>query len=219
MGIRATVLANMIPLFPCESLLSLSYPDMVMSQEELEAITGWRAEKETDFGQWHRRDHPLPDTEEVFSRLGVRTVRYVDIVASRGVEEIVDLNRPCELGQHDVVLDAGTTEHCANIWQATVNAAHAVKPGGFIIHTPPLSMLNHGFYCPQPTFYADLYEQNGWEVVGLYGTDFNEYLNVPYFQRFKCIGGLSLYVIARRRDDRPLNYPTQRKYLKNPRLA
>ncbi len=45
----------------------------------------------------------------------------VDLVASRGGERILDLNGPLEadlVGGFDVVLDAGTMEHCFNVGQA-----------------------------------------------------------------------------------------------------
>jgi len=218
MGIKALGLTAIKRFTPCDSLLSLSYPDMVMSQDELEGVAGFRTFCETDYGGWHGRKHKLPDTAEVFAKLGVKQTRYVDIAASRGVEDIVDLNAPADLGQHDIVLDCGTTEHCANIWQATVIAANAVKVGGVIVHTPPLTMLNHGFYCPQPTFYFDLYTQNGWRIEAMLLTDGEQFADAPRTARFKAPPEFSVYVIAKRLTDTPLTYPTQTKYLNNPGL-
>jgi len=220
MGIRPAALKLIAGFFPAKRVLSLSYPDLVMSQDELEAIVGFRTEKESMCGAWHGRKHPLPETAEAFSRLGVEELRCVDIVASRGIEEIADLNYPQDFGAYDMVLDCGTTEHCANIWQATVNAAQAVKVGKVILHTPPLSMVNHGFWCPQPTFYADLYQQNGWDVLAMMLTDgaHAEELN-NWTARFKVPPEVSLYVAARRTHDEPLKYPTQTKYLRNPTLT
>ena len=203
---------------PLGRVLSLSYPDIVASQDELEAACGFRTQKETDFGRWHGRAHPLPDTEEVLTRMGATSWRFVDIVASRGVEEICDLNLPHDFGPHDTVIDPGTTEHCANIWQATVNAASAVAPGGVVMHIVPLTMTNHGFWCPQPTFYWDFYSQNGWEVEFIGASDGREVQALNPTARIKLQPELMLYALARRRGNEPLKMPTQTKYLNNPGL-
>ncbi|HMM52292.1 MAG TPA: hypothetical protein PKD87_11830 [Burkholderiaceae bacterium] len=217
MGITVAAL-RLLAARPLGRVLSLSYPDMVMSQDDLQRECGFRTQRETQHGRWHGRDHPLPETEEVFARLGATSWRFVDIVASRGVEEIRDLNEPQEFGEHDTVIDPGTTEHCANFWQATLNAAHAVAPGGRILHTPPLTMTNHGFVCPQPTFYWDLYSQNGWEVECLAASNGLDVVSLHPTKRVQLPAELSLYVVARRRTDAALRAPTQTKYLNNPSL-
>jgi len=219
MGINALGLSNIKKFMPCDSLLSLSYPDMVMSQDELKTITGFQTTAETDFGRWHGRHHRLPETDEVFRKLGINTIRYVDIVASRGREEIFDLNQPQDFGKYDIVLDCGTTEHCANIWQATINAANAVKPGGVIFHTPPLTMLNHGFYCIQPTFYHDLYTQNNWKIELMIVTNGSNSSEVHPTARFQASSECSIYVIAKRLSAEPLKFPIQNKYLTNSSLS
>ncbi len=219
MGLKAFGLSLLKPYLPAERVLSLSYPDLVTTQDELEKVWGIRTFAERGFGKWHGVMHPLPETEEAFSKMGTKEFRCVDIVASRGVEEIWDLNEPQDFGEFDLVLDGGTTEHCANFWQATVNAAHAVKVGGVIFHTPPLTMLNHGFVCPQPTFYVDLYTQNGWSIEKLLISDGVRFCDAPRSGRFTVKAEQSLYVIARRLNPAKLKYPTQGKYLKNPTLS
>lgn len=220
MGIRPAALKMLARCFPVRSILSLSYPDLVMSQEDLEDIAGIRTRSEVDAGAWHPGiSHRLPDTLEAFRLLGVEEFRCVDIVQSRGVEEVADLNEPQDFGAYDMVLDCGTTEHCANVWQATVNAAQAVKVGGVILHTPPITMVNHGFWCPQPTFYADLYRQNGWKLLGMVLSDGEQIKPIEQpFARMLVSQELSLYVMARRTNDAPLRYPMQTKYLRNPSL-
>lgn len=218
MGLKAFGLHTLKPYLPAKRVLSLGYPDLVLSQDELHRVTGFRTLAETDNGKWHGLDHKLPETGEVLARLGTEALRCIDIVASRGVEEVFDLNQPQDFGQYDLVLDCGTTEHCANFWQATINAANAVREDGLIFHTPPLTMLNHGFVCPQPTFYHDLYTQNGWKIELLLATDGNQFCAVPMTDRFNAPAEFSLYVIARRLNPRPMTYPTQTKYLRNPLL-
>lgn len=199
---------------PAESVLSLSYPDLVMTQDEFESITGFRTEKtRQDVAALHHKADSAPDTEEAMRRLGVKSFRCVDIVRIRGNEEIRDLNTEQDMGKHDLVLDCGTTEHCANFWQATVNAANAVKVGGVVFHAPPLTMVNHGFVCPQPTFYQDLYEQNGWDVQGIYATDGERVSLVERVRRMHGLrSDLMLIVIARRLTEAPMKYPVQSKY-------
>jgi hypothetical protein len=199
-------------------VLALSYPDIVASAEEVERLFGVRVERFTDFGRWHGVDFPLPETAEFFRAIGAR-LECVDIRPSRGIERVVDLNLPCDLGRYDAVLDAGTTEHCFNIGQALINAASAVAPGGWIFHSPPLSMANHGFYNLNPTLLHDFYTQNGWSLEELFGANRDGKFKPPATERFVAPAEASLYCIARRASDAPLRYPTQTKYLRNPDLA
>ncbi len=218
MGLRAFGLRVLRPFLPAKRVLSLSYPDMVMTQNELEIVGGVRTFGETDAGSWHKVDHKLPETVEAFRKMGTEEFRCVDIVASRNCEEVVDLNYPVGLGSYDLVLDPGTTEHCANFWQATANAANAVREGGIIFHAPPLTMMNHGFFCPQPTFYHDFYTQNGWKIEVMVATNGEQAAEIPMTGRFTCPMELALYVVARRLHVAPLVFPTQTKYLLHPAL-
>lgn len=218
MGLKALGLSILKPYLPAKRVLSLSYPDLVCTQDELEKVWGIRTLAERDYGKWHGLNHPLPETVEAFSKMGTEVFNCVDIVASRGVEDVCDLNEAQSFGRFDLVLDAGTTEHCANFWQATVNAAHAVEVGGVIFHSPPLTMLNHGFVCVQPTFYFDLYTQNGWQLEHMIITNGVTYQEAPRTNRFKVDPEQSLYVVARRLTNTMMRYPMQSKYLKNPAL-
>jgi hypothetical protein len=218
MGLKALGLSLLRPYLPAEKVLSLSYPDLVTTQDELEKVWGIRTLAERPYGKWHGLDHDLPETVEAFSKMGTKEFCCVDIVASRGVEDVYDLNEPHNFGEFDLVLDAGTTEHCPNFWQATANAANAVKVGGIIMHTPPLTMLNHGFVCPQPTFYFDLYTQNGWQIEKMIITNGVQMCEAPRTNRFKVDAEQSIYVIAKRLVPGPVKYPMQSKYLKNPAL-
>jgi len=219
MGLRAFGLGMLSAYLPAERVLSLSYPDLLVSQAMLEQIWGVRTFAERDFGKWHGLQHPIPETAEAFARKGTKEFRCVDAVPSRGIEEVCDLNEPQDFGEYDLVIDAGTTEHCANFWQATVNAANAVKVGGVIFHTPPLTMINHGFVCPQPTFYYDTYTQNGWALEKMVLSNGEKWCDSPRINRFNMDPDYSIYVIARRLTDAPMKCPTQSKYLNNPKLA
>lgn len=216
MGIKTSSLGVIVKL-KAKDVLSLSYPDLVMSVDECEQITGIRGEKRNDSNRWHNKQEELPETLEIFNKLGMN-LTCVDIVASRDVETVVDLNYPHDLGKFDLVLDCGTTEHCFNIGQALMNAANAVKEGGYILHTPPLSMTNHGFYCLQPTLFYDFYTQNGWEVQFIAGELNNKWFEIPAVNRVKVPAEASLLVLAKRTNSNQLIYPMQSKYLSNPNL-
>lgn len=202
---------------PGSRVLSLGYPDIVVPAPEVERLFGIRIDDVTPFGRWHGVDFPLPETLSVFRALGA-TLQCVDIHPSRGVEQVVDLNRPCDLGAHDVVIDAGTVEHCFNIGQAILNAAGAVDAGGCILHAPPLSMANHGFYNLNPTLLHDFYEQNGWKIELLCGVGKAGRFEVPATARFAAPAEASLLFLASRPRRDPLVAPVQSKYLKNPGL-
>lgn len=192
-------------------VLALGYPDLLMTPAEAARILGRPVPATaTEFGARHKLAIPLAETGAVFAALGVR-LRCVDLRPSRGVEDSVDLNLPQYLGLFDLVIDAGTIEHCANIGQALLNAAGAVRPGGYVFHSPPLSMANHGYYGVHPALLVDFYQHNGWDVRHLSGFC----VRPPYDpvvvhprQRFAPPAGTALYFLAQRTDDRALSWPT-----------
>ena len=121
------------------------------------------------------------------------------------------------VGRYRLVLDLGTLEHCFNIGQGMMNAAQAVVPGGYVVHTNPMSMFNHGFYNLNPTFYYDFYTQNGFEILflsALQNTPGNcDFREVPPVARFgSTLENAALVVVARRKLDQPIVWPVQSKY-------
>jgi hypothetical protein len=122
------------------------------------------------------------------------------------------------LGKFDLVIDAGTIEHCFNIGQAIINAANAVNEGGAIFHTPPMSMVNHGFYNISPTLLFDFYMQNGWNVEFCCGSCPRGMYDINPYLRYAVPPESSIFFVARRTNMNPLSFPTQQKYLKNPDL-
>jgi hypothetical protein len=216
-GITVFALEALASWLPGSRVLSLGYPDLVMPAAEVRRVLGVEPARFTDFGRWHGADYALPETVSVFEQVGA-SLDCVDIVASRGVERLVDLNLPCELGAYDVVIDAGTVEHCFNVGQAILNAANAVDAGGCVFHMPPLSMVNHGFYNLNPTLLHDFYAQNGWDIELLEGVTRDGRFAAPAAARFVAPAEASLLFIASRRERAALRLPTQAKYLKNPAL-
>jgi SAM-dependent methyltransferase len=209
MALLKSCLTVLAPHLKDARILSLGYPDLAVSADDIHNILGVRPTVFQELTHY-------PETVHVFEQLGC-SLRCVDIVRSRRVEEVLDMNHPHDLGQYDLVLDAGTIEHCFNIAQALFNAANAVKPGGRVFHTPPMSMLNHGFYNVCPTMLFDFYTQNGWEIehlavmenLGRGGA-----LPMHHTGRFKSPSETVIHCLARRDTDAPLKFPRQTKYMK-----
>lgn len=202
---------NLIAPYLEGEVLSLGYPDLDITADAAEKLFGYRPTKFTEAHTWHGRKDPLPDSEELFAKLGAR-LTVVDFTSDRGMERIADLNEPHDLGKFDLVIDPGTLEHCFNIGQAFLNACNAVKAGGKILHLNPMTMLNHGFYNLNPTLYHDFYLQNGWEI--------NDCSVIKSFEpkpeatrRFQMQPEYLIRVLATRHTEDELKFPIQTKYL------
>jgi len=192
-------------------VLSLGYPDLAVSPEKIEKLFGYKPTRFTDANKRHDMKDRLPDSEELFEKLGVN-LTVVDYIRERGIEKIANLNEPHDFGKFDLVIDPGTLEHCFNIGQAMLNAANAVKVGGRVFHISPMTMLNHGFFNICPTFHHDFYSQNGWVIEDMSATPASP-------QAVKVTGRFSIHMeyvircLARKQTDAPLKFPIQTKYL------
>jgi hypothetical protein len=154
-------------------MLCLGYPDMLVTDAQLASLCGpeilksiaWRDDSDKILG-WHGLRQSMarvPETKGAFARMGIEC-DFVDIVASRGFEIVVDLNQPAPaemLGQYDIVYDGGTMEHCFNVGQVMRNIFGFAKTGGLIVHVNPINYYNHGFFNFNPTFYYDWYVRSG----------------------------------------------------------
>lgn len=80
-----------------------------------------------------------------------------------------DLNRPLRLDRRfDVITNIGTAEHVFDIARVFRTAHEVAAPNGLMIHTAPFTgWWNHGFFSIHPTFYFDLAEANGYDLVAL----------------------------------------------------
>lgn len=215
MALNKDALKVLAPHLRGKKVLSLGYPDLLIDQKDADEILGINPSRFTDNGAWHGVKHKLPETVEAFSLLG-STLDCVDVHQSRGIERIVDLNEAHDLGSYDLVIDAGTIEHVANIGQALMNAAKAVKVGGQIFHTSPMTMLNHGFFNICPTFFYDFYTQNEWEIEHLTARGPSSFKWSKIY-RFQAPSETSIFCLARKKSEE-LIWPTQSKYLQNPEL-
>lgn len=119
---------------------------------------------------------------------------------------------------YDIVIDNGSLEHCFNIGNAFFNCIKLVNEGGIIFHINPLAMGNHGFYNLNPTLYYDLYSQNGFKVLEIFGVGSNSdkvYQLPPtnLFQMHKLNEPCKIVVISQKIANKSaLNYPVQTKY-------
>jgi hypothetical protein len=209
--------------------LLLAYPDMIVPRAALAQAIGEEAladlPQRSDAAQtWEYHGlagigDALYESVAVLERLGVDST-IVDAARLRGMERVVDLNfpLPADLARNfDLVVDTGTCEHCFNVAQAFVNACEALDVNGMLVHAAPLTRINNGFWSFNPTIYPDFFEANGFELQLLTGVAGNiregfHPFNVDPFARFEAPAGAALYVVAQRREVRPLRWPVQRKY-------
>ena len=215
MGLSIHALRSLRPYLKNASVLSLGYPDILASREECEDLFAVVLNETMDVPTMHRVKGPLVETTELMKALGSK-FECIDVVNWRGFEKILDLNYPHELGSFDLVIDPGTTEHCFNIGQAMLNAANAVKVGGRIYHSHPMTMLNHGFYNVCPTMVQDFYTQNGWTIEVLearIGESFVPITEAGAMARKVTVSNeAGLISIARRNNGAPMQFPLQRRY-------
>lgn len=206
---------------PGMKIASMGYPDIIMEKGFLQELYGARinlVEDRKDSEQICKRhgikSRKIPDAESFFSLMDCE-LRVYDIVKERGCEILLDLNEHMEqCQQYDIVLDVGTVEHCFNIAQAVKNMAMMVKVGGHILHENPFNCGNHGFYNLNPTWYADFYEANGFEVVKclLVSRD-GRGAEAERSSRFIFTGEeVNTFVLAKRLQAKGFVFPVQRKY-------
>jgi hypothetical protein len=116
---------------------------------------------------------------------------------------------------YDIIFDIGTLEHCFNISQAMQSISLFCKTDGLIIHSNPMTMLNHGFYNLNPTFYYDFYTYNNYEfLTSIMGVGEGVgFVDLPQTQRFNSDAKV-VCCIVRKTKDSTIVWPMQSKYKK-----
>lgn len=205
-------------LAPCRALF-LGYPDLLLNEQfDVKEADDWQR-----IAAWHGWDGPIYDTDAVLREFGIDAT-YIDIHASRGPELIYDLNEtiPWVAPKFDVVVDAGTIEHCFNIATAMWNVRKLCVVGGHMLHGNPISMTGHGFYNLSPTFYADWARHNGDIIItalilaGRIGA--RDVYEMPMTKRFSPPAKANSLVLIKRGEGWGRGWPMQGKYLENPDL-
>ncbi len=170
----------------------------------------------------------LPVTEEavqggyaaMFRSLGFSRVEALDASDYQGADIVHDLNAPLPTGltdMADLVIDPGTLEHVFDYAQAMRSVIQMLKVGGAVFHTSPLNWLNHGYYCPSPVLFHDVYAANGFRNITVYKRDFAD--NIPREWCPKWHDTIILqhrrflmYVVAWKEKEVPFTAPVQRRF-------
>lgn len=190
--------------------LSAAFPDLLIAREDIllpDEFCVVRQDTEELQGH-HSWGLPIYDTRKVFAGLGLE-LDVIDREAIEGSERIVDLNIASDLGEFDLVIDPGTSEHCFNIAQVAINLANAVKVGGFISQAIPMSMFNHGYYNLNPKWFLDFYPQNGFEIVD-FGLRHSGGIYGPLLRDARYCGvseNAVLTCLAKRKEIKPFIFP------------
>jgi len=203
-------------LKPGMRIASMGYPDLIAPIPDIPGLT-YRDDSEAICKRHGLSPRQIPDAGSYFGLMGCKLDVY-DIVRERGCEILCDLNERLDPAlkafNYDIVLDVGTAEHVFNIGQAMKNMSRMVKMGGYIIHENPFCMGNHGFYGLNPTFFADFYAVNGFELLEckLVNRQGDAY-SVPPTKRFRAVGEeMNVFAMARRVVIQTFVWPVQSKY-------
>lgn len=127
----------------------------------------------------------------------------------------VNLNDGTWVGQYHLVLDHGTLEHCSRFSTALETAVNSVEVGGYIIHTDPINMINHGYFGINPIFWRDFYiQENGFELKSLRCIlpDFT-YAAINFGHKdWSCPRDACCQVLAKRVTHCAIKWPIQGRY-------
>jgi hypothetical protein len=230
------MIAKLAQLLPApRRMLCLGYPDMLVTEAQIARICGPDALARIEFRgdsesilRWHGltgQMQRVAESRSVFAALGIET-DFVDIVASRGFEIVLNLNLPAPAemeGRYDLVYDGGTMEHCFNVGQVMRNIFAFARIGGYIVHANPINYYNHGFYNFNATFYHDWYVQSGNAVVSPYYAVHGPVLarqlaTLDATRGYVAPERSSLLVAAMKTKAETPSWPTQTKYLLNSEL-
>jgi hypothetical protein len=212
-------------------ILSLGYPDILIEREKLTALVGrdsfdaigvrengeaiTRAHQQPQLGDY------VPEARDLFHAAGADFLT-IDIQNFPTTDRVINLNDSLPedlIGQFDVVIDPGTTEHCFNVAQCMKNISESLVVGGIVFHQVPASYVNHGFFSISPTFFLDYYELNGFLPLFMMvlnresdGTitelDYRTFEPLSELPRYPMI----LRLAAMKQEAKQITWPRQRMY-------
>lgn len=160
------------------AIATLGRQHVYVSETDLHVLATERGVRLADFEITRHRDPSLAargcvSDDSLFAALRFHEVIRIDYSDYEGADEILDLNAS-ETPEHlrerfDVILDSGTMEHIFHVPNVLRHLHRMLKIGGRIIHLSPASnCVEHGFYSFSPTFFADYYAANRYEVDTVY---------------------------------------------------
>lgn len=205
---------------PSRTCLSLGYPDLLTDghadiKEALDADA---------IKAWHHWPHRVIDTDDFFQAIDLHPV-YLDHAIIRGPEVVVDLNSFQSFPPAGLVIDPGTSEHIFNLGNVFRQIAGCIDVGGYVVHTNPINMMNHGFWNFSPTAYMDFYGSNGFSLAyacimagPLDNRTLHEISAERWVKRLDADPNTTACVILKREKIVPFTWPLQSKYAANPNL-
>lgn len=208
----------------------LSYPDIIVSEEDIRSVFNniFFLKKEIDSDQikkWHGilDKFEIVDTDFFFRALNFDT-DYFDIRKIRKNEIILNLNEELPKNMeknYDLVIDAGTLEHCFNVGLAFINMLKLLKSDGIVMSCSPINYPNHGFWSFSPCVYENFFRENSWRMLFYLATDnTNKIIDINDLnsKNFNAPKRSIQYVVAQRVKESTFKYPLQHKYKKYPDL-
>lgn len=220
-------------------VLTLSTPDLIAHQSQLETIFGKEIidrckirEDSVATINWHKAHKickQIYDTRSLFEALDCEFYA-TDMVEGRGGEVNWDLNLPwCDSPKtlakfdntpFDLVFDC-ISNQVFNVYQAMANAWGAVQVGGAIIHVIPVQMVNQGFWGVSPAAYFDFYRANHGNiesfehVVGVYEEQTR--VKLDHIRRERRVPDDTMnVVVARKQRENYTVAPYMTKFLQHP---
>ena len=98
---------------------------------------------------------------------GFSRVETVDMVGAPTIT--ADLQQPISGGlrdQFDMIVDAGTLFWCFDVAAVLKNCFEMLRDRGIMVHLTALTgHFGRGYYNMHPTFFRDVYAQNGFEII------------------------------------------------------
>lgn len=216
--------------------LSLSYQDVIATDEELADLFGAAAKRlpirpdSAEVLRWHKCgaiNDKVPDWHELLRHLGFDPTS-TDLLPARGCEAFLDLNHgiPPRYAEAYMLVIDNVAHHCFDAAQALRNIVRMPRVGGFVLHVTPLAIINHGFYCLSPTLFHDFYTANGYETVAHLRFDttrtgtageVSEIGDPTYRIADASLNSMQLYLARRTGLVRPTRIPTQTKFQNHPK--
>lgn len=106
-----------------------------------------------------------------FKLFGFPKVTCADVIEFHDETYVHDLSTPLPEEMNNrfsLVWDGFTGYHVCNPMEVLLNSARITKPGGTVVHTLLMNLLNVGFFRINPRFFTRFYEENGFTDLTFY---------------------------------------------------